>query len=420
MAVSDKQTIKLEGFPGGVDNTSNEYAVDAEFLRQAENVELTDDGKIRRRQGYEQVYAGTNVHGFFANDDLMLVADSGTLYRLYPDGATEPLVSGLTPNRVAFAEAAGSVYWSDGVRTGWLIGGDVPSSWGLPLPPIPSVSAAVGGALPEGVYTVGLAFESGPGVRSGVNILPGVQVPSGGRITIPALPSASDVSRVIVYLSEPGGEVLYEAGWGYPGASFVLSTPARGPVAEYILHDPPPPGEMIEPFNGRMYIADGQVLWYTPPLNYHLVDKANGFYMFPSEIKVLIAVQDTLFVVADKTYALVGSDPENVKLVVAHDHTGVKYTGALVPSSALSLEGVSGVVAMWYGERSPMLGLPGGQVMLLADKFAAGKYEEGATLFKQQDGASTLLTSLSRKDQDAPVAVGDSVSTTVIRNGITI
>ena len=52
MRPSDRDLVALGPFPGGVNNVARETSVPARSLREAINVNLSDDGKLRRREGY--------------------------------------------------------------------------------------------------------------------------------------------------------------------------------------------------------------------------------------------------------------------------------------------------------------------------------------------------------------------------------
>lgn len=94
------------------------------LLRNAVNVDVTDQGKPRRRPGYARVQSGLNcgslwspVHGRYA-----LYADAGDVFMLDPVGdalARKQVASGF--GRVApvsFAEVHEAVYFTDGARVG--------------------------------------------------------------------------------------------------------------------------------------------------------------------------------------------------------------------------------------------------------------------------------------------------------------
>jgi hypothetical protein len=58
----------------------------------------------------------------------------------------------------------------------------------------------------------------------------------------------------------------------------------------------PPPGEILEFYHGRIHIAEGSVLWFTEPFGYNWVDYSENYYVLPSRITMLRAIDDGLYI----------------------------------------------------------------------------------------------------------------------------
>ena len=121
--------------------------------RIALNVEVRDGGKLVRRQGYALHIPLPGAHSLWAGS-VMLVVAAGILYRVEGNTAM-PIgtVPGLQAT-VCYAELDNLIYMG---TPSWeavyeLLSGQV-RSWGLSLPPAPSVSL-VAGDMPPGTYSL--------------------------------------------------------------------------------------------------------------------------------------------------------------------------------------------------------------------------------------------------------------------------
>jgi len=84
-------------------------------------------------------------------------------------------------------------------------------------------------------------------------------------------------------------------------------------VHEYVA---PPVCKHLKLHRGRMYLSVGPTLWYTEPLYYLGLNKAENFISFGSDIRMILSVGRTLFV-ADQTtvHAFIGSSPDDFESI---------------------------------------------------------------------------------------------------------
>ena len=126
-APNDDKLLRMDGWPGGVNNRIRETESSAEqgkdaipnsaFLRKALNVDLTAEGHPLRRRGYTKLIGGY-AHSVFHCDGLFFVVIDGVL-KAGPK-STE-LVDVMTVNkylRMSYASFAGSVYFTNGEESG--------------------------------------------------------------------------------------------------------------------------------------------------------------------------------------------------------------------------------------------------------------------------------------------------------------
>lgn len=126
MATSPTQ--RIGPFPLGMDNRAPDFKLGlpegaGHLLRDALNVDVTRQGAIKTREGYERVLPGTDAHSLWAplSGAYALYCDDGGIYRLTPSDppTTQIIASGYgTVAPVRYAEVNGAVYFTDGVCVG--------------------------------------------------------------------------------------------------------------------------------------------------------------------------------------------------------------------------------------------------------------------------------------------------------------
>ena len=122
-------------------------------------------------------------------------------------------------------------------------------------------------------------------------------------------------------------------------------------------------GQLIEWFNGRLYVARGGVLWYSDPMYPGVTDERRNFKNLGGYITMLRAVQDGLYVSnGKKTVFLAGLDPGDMALREVSDEPAILGTDIKVDGSAVGRNVLPGPVIMWLSESGVSVGLPEGKV----------------------------------------------------------
>lgn len=126
-----KKPITVGPFPAGMDNRAPDYALAlpqgaGHLLRDALNVNVTQQGGLKTREGYALAQAGGDCHSLWAplTGAYGLYCDAGTVYRVdvSPVGAISARVAvapgfgAITP--VRYAQVNEAVYFTDGIRVG--------------------------------------------------------------------------------------------------------------------------------------------------------------------------------------------------------------------------------------------------------------------------------------------------------------
>jgi hypothetical protein len=402
-------------------------------MAAAVNVDIDELGRVSRRSGRAKIYTG-NVHSLWAGDvagsPLCLFREGRALKRL--DGnlssAPPPAPTAVTihdgiegDRRMSYLALGGRVYYSDGVVTGVVEAG-VRRSWGLAPPPAPVLSPYPG-ELPPGAYMVALTYVRGAGrtastqmrsqasMESGAGPAAHAELPEGGGLAVSIRASKDPgVSAINVYVTLPNGEVFYrvmtlpnaDAEVFYRGGA--ASGIGGGAALSTACLSPAPAGRLIEYFKGRVYVADGDVVWFSEPFGYELFDLTTGYVRLDGPLTLLAAVDDGLYAATgEKTYFL-----EPGAAGAALNLRQAASFGALFGTQAAGVihsgsDGAPRRCVYWVAANGVCAGLDGGSIVdVTAGRFhfytpgaAPGAANSGAGLFTRPNGAYRYITTLN-------------------------
>lgn len=408
---------KLGPWLKGMDTLQRAENLPDDTARNIVNFDVDDRGKIRLRKGKTKIYAGSIVKDtFWSNNDIALFVEDGDLKLLNTDFTATLLRSSVGYSPMRYVVVNNVVYYSNNVVTGIVRDGSN-EPWGVKPPSQqPTLSAATSsGNLSAGVYQVAVTFISPSGEESGTGKSAQITVEAGGSIHLSAIPQPPAYHMINVYVSAANGEKLYslhtlirgQVDWDIYN---VANQTAR--ILETQFGMEPPAGSNLEYYNGRIYIGSGNVVWVTEPLRYGLVKRATGFYLFGSDVTMIKAVQDGVFVAADLTYFLSGIDTPNL------DNLDVLPYGAIDCQPIEIEKTVEGVIRVaWWSERGLCIGERGGKVTnLMEDKVAVSKFKRGSLMFRENDGIRQIVACLQDGTQST-YAVTDYVTDETARRG---
>jgi hypothetical protein len=398
-------------WPKGIDNRRNDQHVPDDALRNAVNVELTFVGALRRRDGYTSIASG-QYHSLWSENDVALVVKNNVLTAINPVSLGETAVlSGLSPgSRMAYLWTSLGVYFSNGLITGRYVDYAL-RTWGVEhASGQPRLSAIATGGLDAGRYMVAITYLTADGEEGGTTTAVAVDVASGGGIRAAAIPqpASSFVTHIAVYVSMCNGELLYHHTTVADGTTTLdiarSSTLGRELSTQFLY--PMPACSVIEEYNGRLYAAVGNQLWFSEPYFYGQ-RRATNYVLFPEPITIVSRAGTAgLHVVSDQHYLLRGEGPESFTQTPLVNQRGVK--GTLVKMS-------DGITRTWVTD-SGMVVSPGDGTLesRLGDRLHIDEATEGSVLLKEQDGEEHIVASLRDGVQSAAVA-GDFVDAEVIR-----
>lgn len=426
MTIDERDLVSFTGWRRGKNTVAAETTLRKDALREALNVDIDRDGKVRRRLGYVSRYAGTNIHSLWSDGAQTLFVENGALKRLNPNYWATTLRTGLDPQRLlSYVAINGEVYYSNAAQTGKVTAASVAAPWGVKEPAgQPLVSAVANGSLTVGRYQVAIAYVSSTGELSGASLASTITVTEGQGLQLTSIPQPSEahVTHTRVFVTDTNGDILYrQVDVPLGVTSYVITKTLKTEPLDTQFMTVPPAGHLVRHYNGRLYIAIGNVVFYTEALRYGLCKLSENFLLFPERVTVFEPVLDGIYVATDSTYFLSGDEPAKFQQFVASPYTAVEGTGLQLDSNVFKLQNVDGKVAYWFGERGAMLGLSGGKVLpVMETQVAVSQYNAGVSLFRETDGIRQMVTALRGKGDVASFMAGDSVTAIVERHGIVI
>lgn len=162
----------------------------------------------------------------------------------------------------------------------------------------------------------------------------------------------------------------------------------------------PLPGQIIEYYNGRLYIARNETIWYSDVNYFGEVDRRFNFHRFENEITMMKAVDDGLWIcVGDinrqSTYFISGAVREDMSLRRFAGYGCIEGSDVKVKDGQKVGEGLSGTVIMWASDSGICIGANGGRFINITDgKYNTPDRRYGAGLFREENGLAQYITTL--------------------------
>lgn len=431
--IPEGRMVELPGFPYGIDNLSQETGVKANALREAVNVDLDEEGRPRRRRGYERALTG-NFHSLTEAFGYLFVVKDGQLLA-YDEGMnTTVLASGFAEEQhLAYAQLGERLWFTTPNRTAMITAALAVLPIWPECPPQPqfSTQADIGG-LRAGAYQVVLTARDGLGRESGATIAVLVQVPDNGAILIDNLVALPPRQNYRIYMTRADEDELYFARDVPIGMTSMMI--GVTPLTKHLDDGqqwlrPMPAGQAICYSAGRLWVARGQYLYYSEPLRYGAMGLDNYIRMAP-DITMLAPAGEAenagMYVgVGKRTLYLSGPAPQTMQMIVARPAGVVMGTYRKVHTS-LFLSSMPDLppttAALWLSSDGVLcLGLPGGQVKPITQTRMKMTEDanRGALMLRNEDGLNQVTASLEGGVHPR-AAASDQLTGTIYRGGIAV
>lgn len=380
--------VQSSGFPKGMDTLHPTMSMPDGTARRLQNVDVLDDGRVRRRAGTTSVF-NAPTHSLFGYNRVGYAVVTNNLVLLQEDGSYSTIRANVGPNPVWYLGLNGQVYWSNGTNTGVsdVSGGD--HIWGIPHAQPPVCTASAVGGLYAGGYQVCITFLLATGEEGGWADSTLVNVAAGGGITVTGLPNAvphADITHFRVYVTAANSTTQFRYG-DYPigtASVSIVSTASQGEVDNSYKLYPFPACTNLTHYRGRVYGVTGNVLWYSEPLRYRLCDITKNFIVFDSDITMVADVNDGLYISDSKnTWVLSGNDPSSFERNLVFPYPALQGSPVRDARNA---------TVYWFSTRGWCFGGPEKQAKnLTEDRLLPGTMTKAATLYREYNGVGQVL-----------------------------
>jgi hypothetical protein len=384
--------ITLGPFIKGMNNKLSDRALPPDKLYNAINVLFDDAGLIHfPGWGKTKIYNGTNIHSLSG----MLFVENGSLKILNRDNTATVLRSNIGNTPCFYTTIADTTYFCNQVTTGKFKGGIV-SEWGVDRPAHqPDCNVSSIGGMFAGNYRLALTFIGSDGIESGTGMGRRIAVPDGAGIRVDNIPAMPDyVTGFKIYVSSVNGKDMYWYGSYDKNISYVHIGRLNQdgviptiPCAVQFAYKPKPTSLICEHL-GRVYMAQGNKLYYTEAHNPNL-QKPFNYFEFDGDIKTLQSAPPFLFVHTDEAlFSVTQIDTEGVPPQLNRIKNYSATFGA-------SVHGKDDNLSFSYTDNGfiQVNGEDGSVSQLTYDENALPLFETGTIGLIEQDGTKYLIFS---------------------------
>lgn len=368
------------------------------FLKEADNVDITDEFHVRRRDGFDQKVIG-NIHSLWSNDNICLYREGSYLKQLYSNYTSVTLRSNLTTLSapMSYLSLVDKIYYMDGIDTG-IIENGVSRSWGLDYPIHPNITR-IDGVMREGNYKIALVYVRENGMISGTEVPIMANMVVNSALTLSNIISSSDstVKYIDIYMTFPNGDALYfldRINNGTTTYTINTNNVKSGLPLQVVGLSKPPTGQILEYYNGRIYVVKDNVAWYSEPFMYELFRLRTNYIMFESAFTLFAAVDDGIWVSdGNKIIFSKGNNPP-FKFEEKAEYGAIRGTQKIISGDYIG-EGKGEKFAVWSSPDGICIGGNGGSFKNITNKhFSFPTANEGISLFKRKRGINQLIVSL--------------------------
>lgn len=380
------------------------------------NADVTEQGRIVKRDGQEKIISFTNGHSMWSGATCILAMDGTTLKRIVGGTATEIEDLGGMVTPMYYAEVSDKVYYSNEFVNGVFDPDtDSVSDWGITLPVGPVVTAG-NGNLPAGTYHVTFTQTSGDDI-SGNGPISKITLTSEGGISISNRPSGA-----VVWCTDPNGDQFYRIG----ETDTIVNIPTVEPLPSMFCSPPPFVKHLTHAF-GRMWGAVGNILYYSEPFHLDWWKLGSSYFEFATNITMVAKVDTGLFIgCEDRTYCLLGTTPEEMHQLdvgagavpgtLTYCHDIIELGDTISPPEKKHRS-----VPVWLSLTGIVAGNRVGRLFSLSHgkiRFVPGR--KGASLYRNKDGNFQVLTTFPQGGMQSGLGMSDSATIQVVRNGVVI
>ncbi len=296
--------VKIDTF-FGLRNSDRPERLEQGSLAVAENVDIDDSMTVEIREGMTEVPGLSGLYSLYATrDQNQLFGFMGAnLVEIHADMTLTLLQSGFPVGDYHWAEDETQVFFSGPLKGVIRDHQYYPLNIPTPAPPRVEVLSRSSMGLVPGFYQVTSIRRRSDGAEGGAPAASRVEVlESGGALRITAEPGT-------VFITPVNGEVFYRAFESNGGPVIwdditLLAIPLE--PEQYQRHPAPENTRVIEYHEGKLYVAEGDTIFFSQPFWPHLFNVAVDYIQIQGQVRVLKSTRDGLFIgTSTCLYALV-------------------------------------------------------------------------------------------------------------------
>lgn len=290
----------------GLNNVTDPLSLGLEWLVQADNVDVTNRGKLVSRTGYTRTLAASISSAYATLDEARLYAVIGTNLSVMAGSASALTLASVSAAPMSWTEINGQVFFNNGVDSGVIAPDNTVRHWAWTLPTSPDL-AAVSGSLAAGQYQVVCTFTLPDGRETGTSDPVVIDLAEGQALQVSAIPQVSGYTTN-VYIA-PANSSVFGLAWESATAAMVWngSPDDLGRESSTNNLSPLPDGcSVIQAWKGRIFAAqyfpemDQSVIWESQPLGFHLFNLRQDGMMVPGKVLMLAPHDDGLVIGTDR------------------------------------------------------------------------------------------------------------------------
>jgi hypothetical protein len=157
----------------------------------------------------------------------------------------------------------------------------------------------------------------------------------------------------------------------------------------------PEPGHLLEFFNGSLFVARENVIWFTDAFAFNRIDYRKNFKQLPSRLTMMRAVDDGMYLSdLNCVYFAQGSRPNKWALRKVCDNPAVLGSDTSLDGKRVKAD-IQGRIVFWLTSEGVHMGTNGGQVVnLTSARYTPPACSSAASLFKGAGDLKQVIISI--------------------------
>lgn len=350
------------------------------YLRDAVNLDITDTGRLKLRQGAEQIspFSFKNIWQSPLHNDVFATLES-EFVKLDSQTWQHEVLAKIGHIQICYQVINNLVYIASELGL-WTYNGKVIHPLTIDTPAMPMLTMqGNGGSLKSGTYSVAISWlrDQQESALSQV-VSDQIELTSNGNLDDQAfasiqinLPYCFDqsITHVRIYITDRnGGELLLHSDHPISKSNVTISSLDLGMTARFKGLSPMPTGRYMKYWQGRLLTADKNLLRFSEPMAYHLHDEKFGFVIMPQRITFILPVDSGIWI-GQVTHVvfLTGTNPAEMTFQSKTSHAPVPDSAIEIDNNDIGPDISQGgnTTALWLAENGYILGTSSGQIIEL-------------------------------------------------------